>query len=78
MIGKERIPRRSFLVPQVNLFLGAPDLIVPFLIFSHPSASKLIWESILWFRDKKWIDSLPEFVKLEAVPEVDHEDEHGL
>ena len=32
--GKERIPRRSFLVPQVNLFLGAPDLIVPFLL--HP------------------------------------------
>ena len=30
--GKERIPRRSFLVPQVNLFLGAPDLIVPFLL----------------------------------------------
>ena len=31
MRGKERIPRRSFLVPQVNLFLGAPDLIFSFL-----------------------------------------------
>ena len=39
--GKERIPRRSFLVPQVNLFLGAPDLIVPFLLpFLHVARAR--------------------------------------
>ena len=43
--GKERIPRRSFLVPQVNLFLGAPDLIVPFLllVFLSLFASRARW-----------------------------------